>query len=160
MECFFDTERYVLVPYDFHSTGKERTLLSQLHDVGNDDVRTIDIPSLGAAFIYASPDSEDGSVPAACLMLNKLQEVKETHKLMVRFSESLVTVVLSDREHLLFANSFKVSSFADSLYFIMAALKEAVFEPEHTVIHFSGKLSREESELLDRYFPKKVAVEL
>jgi len=160
MSCFFDTERYALVPYDYHSTGKERDLLSRLFEVGKDNVKSVDIPSLGSAFIYASSDSDEGSVPASCLMLNKLQEVKEAHKLLVRFSGGLVTVVLSDREHLLFVNSFPVSSFADSVYFIMAAMREVNFEPEHTVIHYSGTLAKDESDLLDCYFLKKAVVEL
>jgi len=160
MKSFFDTEKYTLVPYEYHSTGKERECLESLFSIQDEEPVAIDVPSFDAAFLYLKPSSAVDSVPASYLLLEQLENVPEMHKLAVRFSEGMVTVSLADREHLLLLCSYPAGTFTDSLYYIFAALKEVLFEPEHTVIHWCGDIQEEDQCLMERYFEKVIHFEL
>lgn len=160
MKAFFDTEKYTLVPYEYHSTGKEREYLSSMVDIGEDEVLAVDVPSCGAALLYVRPSGMDDAVPASFLILEKMESVPESHKLVVRFSEGLVTVALSDRDHLLLLCSYPTRTFTDSLYHIFAALKEVMFEPDHISIYWCGSVSDDGVSTMKTYFEKVIKFEL
>ncbi|MBQ0005846.1 MAG: DUF3822 family protein [Alistipes sp.] len=158
---FFDTEKYTLIPYEFHSTGKEREILSSIFDLTEEeDVRAIDVPDYGAAFLFASIDGDDGSVPSAFGLLEKMESITETHKISVRFSDGLVTVCLTDRDHLLLLCSYRVMNFTDALYYIFLAMRDVKFEPDHSALYWCGSVSDENLTTMKRYFEKIVEFEL
>jgi len=159
MDNFFDTEKYALVPYEYHSTGKEKEYLSSLFELGDLDVKAADVPSFGAALLYACPDGVGNTVPASFLLLGKLEAVHESHKVLVRFSGGLVTLALADRDHLLLLCSYKVSSFTDSLYYVFAAMKEVLFEPDHSSLYWCGEVSDTDMAVMSRYFEKIIEIE-
>lgn len=159
MDNFFDTEKFALVPYEYHPTGKEREYLSSLFELDGCEVRAVDVPSFGAALLYVCPDGVGNSVPASFLLLGKLEAVPESHKVLVRFSDGLVTVAIADRDHLLLLCSYKVSSFTDSLYYVFAAMKEVLFEPDHSSLYWCGEVSDTDMVLMSRYFEKIIEIE-
>jgi len=159
MDAYFDTEKYTLVPYEYHSTGKERACLSSLFELENEDVKALNVPSYGAAMLFASPDGIGDAAPASFRVLELLGQIPESHKAMVRFSDGLVTVALADRDHLLLLCSYKVSSFTDALYYLFAALKEVLFEPDHTALYWCGSVSDGDWNVMSRYFERIIETE-
>lgn len=156
---FFDTEKYTLLPYEYHSTGKEKEYLSSLFEIGDGEVKALDVPLYEAAFLYVSPETAGESIPAAFHLLELMGAVPDAHKLLVRFSEGLVTVSLADRDHLLLLCSYPASSFTDSLYYVFAALKEVLFEPDHTSLYWCGSVQDESLPVLERYFEKVIKID-
>lgn len=158
---FFDTEKYTLIPYEFHSTGKEKECLSSLFEITEqEEVRGMDVPDYGAALLFAYKSGGEDMVPSAFGLLEKMTGIPEAHKLSARFSDGLVTVCIADRDHLLVLCSYKVMTFTDALYYVFVAMKDVMFEPDHSSLYWCGSVSDENVATMKRYFEKVIKFEL
>jgi len=159
MDTFIDTEKYTLVPEDYMSGQDAAELLSALHDTESASVYTVKVPAHHAVMIYALPHGEKEACPSVCRMLALLPEISVPHKLLVRYMSGMVHVVLADKERLLLINTYAAPDFTSALYHIFLAMKEVMFEPDHTVFHWCGNVSPSDLAVVSDYFERQCKVE-
>lgn len=63
-----------------------------------------------------------------------------------------VPTIYSERDRLLFANSFPVEDMVTAQYFIFSVARTVLFNPEHTYIYILGEHNKEMKDSLLKYF--------
>jgi len=159
MDAFVDTEKYTLIPDDYYSGQDADELLSALHDTRDSLIYSVRLPAHNAVMVYALPYGEKESYPSVCRMLKLLPELSSPHKLLVRYVSGVVHVVLADKDRLLLLNSYPAPDFTTAMYHIFLAMREAMFEPDHTVFHWCGDISPLDLDVVSHYFERQCKVE-
>lgn len=159
MDTFIDTEKYTLVPENYFSGQDAAELLSALHDIGASSIYTVKMPAHNAVMVYALPYGEKEAYPSVCRMLALLPGITAPHKLLVRYISGMVHVVLADKDRLLLINSYAAPDFTSALYHIFLAMREVMFEPDHTVFHWCGDVSPLDLAVVSDYFEGQCKVE-
>lgn len=159
MDTFIDTEKYTLIPDEYYSGQDAAELLSALHDTETSTIYSVKMPAHRAVMVYALPYGEKDAYPSVCRMLMLLPTLNTPHKLLVRYISGIVHVALADKDRLLLLNSYPAPDFTTALYHIFLAMREAIFEPDHTIFHWCGDISPLNLNLVSNYFEKQRKVE-
>lgn len=163
VSVYVSTWKYVLIPLEHFDKSSFRASLADVRDISDDDiVQTLDMPSKKAVIVFAVPKiiykslfglSKNVKIyPLSYLLIDRLSTISDNNRLVVAFSDSVIHIVASERDKLLFANSFPAGDIATAEYFILSVAKEVLFNPEHTLIYIYGTAGAYMEHELCKYF--------
>lgn len=144
------TPKVALVPSAFFDPASAREVLSRTVELDQEDkVEYISLPELSAELVYSLFDEE---YPEMYYLLKKLPEIKEYNKILASYGDGVLTLVISQGDNLLLANTFQAADFTTAEYFLFMAVKRLQLNPEVSTVSFLTPLTGEEEMSLYRYF--------
>lgn len=158
---FYNSNRYTLVPLEFFDPENKCTYLEALFGkVRKDSVRYAVSEAHKSVLVYSLEDSgaEDTGAadcdpyPIVYLLLSLLPKIKDYNKLVVSFSETDFTLVLSQGDNLLLANTYDVADAISASYYIFMVLRKFVINTELTKIYVAGDMPESFEKQMSKYF--------
>ena len=144
------TLKVALVPSAFFDPDSLREILSRTVRLDRDDqVEYISLPEFSAELVYSLSDED---YPEMYYLLKKLSEIPEYNKILASYGDGVLTLVISQGDNLLLANTFQAADFTTAEYFLFMAVKKLQLNPEVSTVSFMTPLSGEEEMSLYRYF--------
>ena len=144
------TPKVALVPSAFFDPASAREVLSRTVELDREDkVEYISLPELSAELVYSLSDED---YPEMYYLLKKLSEIPEYNKILASYGDGVLTLVISQGDNLLLANTFQAADFTTAEYFLFMAVKKLQLNPEVSTVSFMTPLSGEEEMSLYRYF--------
>ncbi len=144
------TPKVALVPSAFFDPASARDVLSRTVALDQEDkVEYISLPEYSAELVYSLFDEE---YPEMYYLLKKLPEIAEYNKILASYGDGVLTLVISQGDNLLLANTFQAADFTTAEYFLFMAVKKLQLNPEVSTVSFMTPLSGEEEMSLYRYF--------
>lgn len=144
------TPKVALVPSAFFDPASAREVLSRTVELDQEDkVEYISLPEFSAELVYSLSDED---YPEMYYLLKKLSEIPEYNKILASYGDEVLTLVISQGDNLLLANTFQVADFTTAEYFLFMAVKKLQLNPEVSTVSFMTPLSGEEEMSLYRYF--------
>ncbi|MBR5661499.1 MAG: DUF3822 family protein [Bacteroidales bacterium] len=144
------TPKVALVPSAFFDPALSREVLSRTVELDQEDkVEYISLPEFSAELVYSLSGEE---YPEMYYLLKKLPEITEYNKILASFGDGVLTLVISQGDNLLLANTFQAADFTTAEYFLFMAVKKLQLNPEVSTVSFMTPLSGEEEMSLYRYF--------
>ncbi len=144
------TPKVALVPSAFFDPASAREVLSRTVELDQEDkVEYISLPEFSAELVYSLSDED---YPEMYYLLKKLPEIPEYNKILASFGDGVLTLVISQGDNLLLANTFQAADFTTAEYFLFMAVKKLQLNPEVSTVSFMTPLSGEEEMSLYRYF--------
>jgi hypothetical protein len=107
------------------------------------------LPEFSAELVYSLSDED---YPEMYYLLKKLSEIPEYNKILASYGDGVLTLVISQGDNLLLANTFQAADFTTAEYFLFMAVKKLQLNPEVSTVSFMTPLSGEEEMSLYRYF--------
>lgn len=166
------TPKVALVPSAFFDPASAREVLSRTVELDQEDkVEYISLPEFSAELVYSLstppvvrqahqpseghqldqvPELVEG--PEMYYLLKKLSEIPEYNKILASYGDGVLTLVISQGDNLLLANTFQAADFTTAEYFLFMAVKKLQLNPEVSTVSFMTPLSGEEEMSLYRYF--------
>lgn len=144
------TPKVALVPSAFFDPASAREVLSRTVELDQEDkVEYISLPEFSAELVYSLSDED---YPEMYYLLKKLAEIPEYNKILASYGDGVLTLVISQGDNLLLANTFQAADFTTAEYFLFMAVKKLQLNPEVSTVSFMTPLSGEEEMSLYRYF--------
>ncbi|MBR3440061.1 MAG: DUF3822 family protein [Bacteroidales bacterium] len=144
------TPKVALVPSAFFDPASAREVLSRTVELDQEDkVEYISLPEFSAELVYSLSDED---YPEMYYLLKKLSEIPEYNKILASYGDGVLTLVISQGDNLLLANTFQAADFTTAEYFLFMAVKKLQLNPEVSTVSFMTPLSGEEEMSLYRYF--------
>ena len=144
------TPKVALVPSAFFDPASAREVLSRTVELDQEDkVEYISLPEFSAELVYSLSDED---YPEMYYLLKKLSEIPEYNKILASCGDGVLTLVISQGDNLLLANTFQAADFTTAEYFLFMAVKKLQLNPEVSTVSFMTPLSGEEEMSLYRYF--------
>ena len=144
------TPKVALVPSAFFDPASAREVLSRTVELDQEDkVEYISLPEFSAELVYSLSDED---YPEMYYLLKKLPEIPEYNKILASYGDGVLTLVISQGDNLLLANTFQAADFTTAEYFLFMAVKKLQLNPEVSTVSFMTPLSGEEEMSLYRYF--------
>lgn len=144
------TPKVALVPSAFFDPASAREVLSRTVELDQEDkVEYISLPEFSAELVYSLSDED---YPEMYYLLKKLSEIPEYNKILASYGDEVLTLVISQGDNLLLANTFQAADFTTAEYFLFMAVKKLQLNPEVSTVSFMTPLSGEEEMSLYRYF--------
>lgn len=144
------TPKVALVPSAFFDPASAREVLSRTVELDQEDkVEYISLPEFSAELVYSLSDED---YPEMYYLLKKLSEIPEYNKILASYGDGVLTLVISQGNNLLLANTFQAADFTTAEYFLFMAVKKLQLNPEVSTVSFMTPLSGEEEMSLYRYF--------
>ena len=144
------TPKVALVPSAFFDPASARDVLSRTVALDQEDkVEYISLPEYSAELVYSLSDED---YPEMYYLLKKLSEIPEYNKILASYGDGVLTLVISQGDNLLLANTFQAADFTTAEYFLFMAVKKLQLNPEVSTVSFMTPLSGEEEMSLYRYF--------
>ena len=144
------TPKVALVPSAFFDPASARDVLSRTVALDQEDkVEYISLPEYSAELVYSLFDED---YPEIYYLLKKLPEITEYNKILASYGDGVLTLVISQGDNLLLANTFQAADFTTAEYFLFMAVKKLQLNPEVSTVSFMTPLSGEEEMSLYRYF--------
>ena len=144
------TPKVALVPSAFFDPASARDVLSRTVALDQEDkVEYISLPEYSAELVYSLFDED---YPEMYYLLKKLPEITEYNKILASYGDGVLTLVISQGDNLLLANTFQAADFTTAEYFLCMAVKKLQLNPEVSTVSFMTPLSGEEEMSLYRYF--------
>jgi hypothetical protein len=144
------TPKVALVPSAFFDPASARDVLSRTVALDQEDkVEYISLPEYSAELVYSLSDED---YPEMYYLLKKLPEIAEYNKILASYGDGVLTLVISQGDNLLLANTFQAADFTTAEYFLFMAVKKLQLNPEVSTVSFMTPLSGEEEMSLYRYF--------
>lgn len=144
------TPKVALVPSAFFDPASAREVLSRTVELDQEDkVEYISLPEFSAELVYSLFDED---YPEMYYLLKKLPEIPEYNKILASYGDGVLTLVISQGDNLLLANTFQAADFTTAEYFLFMAVKKLQLNPEVSTVSFMTPLSGEEEMSLYRYF--------
>ncbi len=144
------TPKVALVPSAFFDPALAREVLSRTVELDQEDkVEYISLPEFSAELVYSLSDED---YPEMYYLLKKLPEIPEYNKILASYGDGVLTLVISQGDNLLLANTFQAADFTTAEYFLFMAVKKLQLNPEVSTVSFMTPLSGEEEMSLYRYF--------
>lgn len=144
------TPKVALVPSAFFDPASARDVLSRTVALDQEDkVEYISLPEYSAELVYSLFDED---YPEMYFLLKKLPEITEYNKILASYGDGVLTLVISQGDNLLLANTFQAADFTTAEYFLFMAVKKLQLNPEVSTVSFMTPLSGEEEMSLYRYF--------
>ena len=144
------TPKVALVPSAFFDPASAREVLSRTVELDQEDkVEYISLPEFSAELVYSLSDED---YPEMYYLLMKLSEIPEYNKILASYGDGVLTLVISQGDNLLLANTFQAADFTTAEYFLFMAVKKLQLNPEVSTVSFMTPLSGEEEMSLYRYF--------
>ena len=144
------TPKVALVPSAFFDPASAREVLSRTVELDQEDkVEYISLPEYSAELVYSLSDED---YPEMYYLLKKLSEIPEYNKILASYGDGVLTLVISQGDNLLLANTFQAADFTTAEYFLFMAVKKLQLNPEVSTVSFMTPLSGEEEMSLYRYF--------
>ena len=144
------TPKVALVPSAFFDPASAREVLSRTVELDQEDkVEYISLPEFSAELVYSLSDED---YPEMYYLLKKLSEIPEYNKILASYVDGVLTLVISQGDNLLLANTFQAADFTTAEYFLFMAVKKLQLNPEVSTVSFMTPLSGEEEMSLYRYF--------
>ena len=144
------TPKVALVPSAFFDPASAREVLSRPVELDQEDeVEYISLPEFSAELVYSLSDED---YPEMYYLLKKLSEIPEYNKILASYGDGVLTLVISQGDNLLLANTFQAADFTTAEYFLFMAVKKLQLNPEVSTVSFMTPLSGEEEMSLYRYF--------
>ncbi|MCR5464566.1 MAG: DUF3822 family protein [Bacteroidales bacterium] len=144
------TPKVALVPSAFFDPASARDVLSRTVALDQEDkVEYISLPEYSAELVYSLFDED---YPEMYYLLKKLPEIAEYNKILASYGDGVLTLVISQGDNLLLANTFQAADFTTAEYFLFMAVKKLQLNPEVSTVSFMTPLSGEEEMSLYRYF--------
>ena len=144
------TPKVALVPSAFFDPASARDVLSRTVALDQEDkVEYISLPEYSAELVYSLFDED---YPEMYYLLKKLPEITEYNKILASYGDGVLTLVISQGDNLLLANTFQAADFTTAEYFLFMAVKKLQLNPEVSTVSFMTPLSGEEEMSLYRYF--------
>ena len=144
------TPKVALVPSAFFDPASAREVLSRTVELDREDkVEYISLPEFSAELVYSLSDED---YPEMYYLLKKLSEIPEYNKILASYGDGVLTLVISQGDNLLLANTFQAADFTTAEYFLFMAVKKLQLNPEVSTVSFMTPLSGEEEMSLYRYF--------
>jgi len=139
--------RFALVPEAFFSEESARTMLEKVVPLSKEEPLSFTpVPTADAMMIYA------GERPAVYDLLLSLPKVSGYNKILARYEDGILSLVVADAQSLQLCNAYHAQSFTTAEYFIFLALRKLQINPEISVIHFTSPLSDVQVQSLLSYF--------
>ena len=144
------TPKVALVPSAFFDPASAREVLSQTVELDQEDkVEYISLPEFSAELVYSLSDED---YPEMYYLLKKLSEIPEYNKILASYGDGVLTLVISQGDNLLLANTFQAADFTTAEYFLFMAVRKLQMNPEQSAVHFMSGLTGDEEMSLYRYF--------
>lgn len=144
------TPKVALVPSAFFDPASAWEVLSRTVELDQEDkVEYISLPEFSAELVYSLSDED---YPEMYYLLKKLSEIPEYNKILASYGDGVLTLVISQGDNLLLANTFQAADFTTAEYFLFMAVKKLQLNPEVSTVSFMTPLSGEEEMSLYRYF--------
>ena len=144
------TPKVALVPSAFFDPASAREVLSRTVELDQEDkVEYISLPEFSAELVYSLSDED---YPEMYYLLKRLSEIPEYNKILASYGDGVLTLVISQGDNLLLANTFQAADFTTAEYFLFMAVKKLQLNPEVSTVSFMTPLSGEEEMSLYRYF--------
>lgn len=144
------TPKVALVPSAFFDPASAREVLSRTVELDQEDkVEYISLPEFSAELVYSLSDED---YPEMYYLLKKLSEIPEYNKILASYRDGVLTLIISQGDNLLLANTFQAADFTTAEYFLFMAVKKLQLNPEVSTVSFMTPLSGEEEMSLYRYF--------
>ena len=144
------TPKVALVPSAFFDPASAREVLSRTVELDQEDkVEYISLPEFSAELVYSLSDED---YPEMYYLLKKLSEIPEYNKILASYGDGVLTLVISQGDNLLLANTFQAADFTTAEYFLFMAVKKLQLNPEVSTVSFMTPLSGEEEMSRYRYF--------
>ena len=144
------TPKVALVPSAFFDPASAREVLLRTVELDQEDkVEYISLPEFSAELVYSLSDED---YPEMYYLLKKLAEIPEYNKILASYGDGVLTLVISQGDNLLLANTFQAADFTTAEYFLFMAVKKLQLNPEVSTVSFMTPLSGEEEMSLYRYF--------
>ena len=144
------TPKVALVPSAFFDPASAREVLLRTVELDQEDkVEYISLPEFSAELVYSLSDED---YPEMYYLLKKLSEIPEYNKILASYGDGVLTLVISQGDNLLLANTFQAADFTTAEYFLFMAVKKLQLNPEVSTVSFMTPLSGEEEMSLYRYF--------
>ena len=144
------TPKVAFVPSAFFDPASAREVLSRTVELDQEDkVEYISLPEFSAELVYSLSDED---YPEMYYLLKKLSEIPEYNKILASYGDGVLTLVISQGDNLLLANTFQAADFTTAEYFLFMAVKKLQLNPEVSTVSFMTPLSGEEEMSLYRYF--------
>lgn len=163
VSVYCPTSKYTLVPSEYYSREEAVKVLSSLKTIGIDErVDTLDLPGQKSVMIYAIQDDFISSIkeyqkdakfyPLAYDLIDRIPSLSHNNRIICAFTQGQVHIVASERDKLLFVNSFPAEDMITAQYFIFSVARQVLFNPEHTYIYILGTALEQMREQLLKYF--------
>ena len=163
VSVYCPTSKYTLVPSEYYSREDAVKVLSSLKTIGIDErVDTLDLPGQKSVMIYAVEDEIISSIrdyqkdakfyPLAYDLIDRIPSLSHNNRIICAFTKGQVHIVASERDKLLFVNSFPAEDIVTAQYFIFSVARQVLFNPEHTYIYIKGDGDVQIKDQLLRYF--------
>ena len=144
------TPKVALVPSAFFDPASAREVLSRTVELDQEDkVEYISLPEFSAELVYSLSDED---YPEMYYLLKKLAEIPEYNKILASYGDGVLTLVISQGDNLLLANTFQAADFTTAEYFLFMAVKKLQMNPEVSSVFFRSPLAESEEMSLYRYF--------
>ncbi|MBR2948136.1 MAG: DUF3822 family protein [Bacteroidales bacterium] len=163
VSVYCPTSKYTLVPSEYYSREEAVKVLSSLKSIDIDEkVDTLALPGQMSVMIYAIKDEiisalrehqkEAKFYPLTYHLIDIIPSLSHNNRLICAFTQGQLHIVASERDRLLFANSFPVEDMVTAQYFIFSVARTVLFNPEHTYIYILGEHNKEMKDSLLKYF--------
>ena len=137
-----------LVPTRYFDEKEPRCSLSELFPLSDSEtVSYVEVPEFDAVLVYAGAER-----PVLYDMLRSLARCCEYNRILVSYTDGIVSIVIAQAERLLLANSYPAADFTTAEYFIFFAMKSLQLNPEISTVTMMTPISAEEEMSLYRYF--------
>lgn len=164
------THKFALVPEQFHSSAKERELLSETVALRKADmVESVAVPQYGSVLLYSNSIDESLSrvlsqtvfttggesarvLPEMYYILRDLQNCPEYNKIMATYRDGYLHLAIAQGKSLQLCNVYKAADFTTAEYFLFLAMKSLQLNPEVSTICWRMPLTPDEEMSLYRYF--------
>ncbi len=163
--CLFISEKSTLIPsplFDVQHLRHCLDFVAPLEDL--DEIHFRQLASLNAMNVFAIPSPVAAAVsmyqPNAVFyhqsipLIRLLGAQHPQQGAMLQLNEKLTSLVLYAEGRMVLSNTYKTSSFADSLYFLSYAVQQWQLSSKTLQVYVAGQISPEEELLLQSYYPQ------
>jgi len=143
-------EKSTLVPSRLFDEKTARCFLCESAVLSeNEKISWVRIPAHDAVLVHTV---SSGKVPVLKSLIDAIPSCKEYNKLLIRYADGALYLVIAQGGRLLLANSYEAADFTTAEYFIFLAMKSLQLNPEVTTVEVFSDLTDDEEISLYRYF--------
>ncbi|MBR6346520.1 MAG: DUF3822 family protein [Bacteroidales bacterium] len=164
------TPKFVLVPEQFFSEERARSLLSETVSLSERDVVSyVRIPESASVLLFSPTIGESLSkvisqtvlttsgesapvLPEMYYMLRTMDSLPQYNKILASYMDGHLYLAIAEGRTLRLSNVYEAPDFTTAEYFIFLALSSLQLNPEVSVVSFRTPLSPDEEMSLYRYF--------
>jgi hypothetical protein len=159
----YNTHKFTCIPRQIHKKGDELSALKRLFQIEDlEEINTVTLEEQEMVLIYAANSTMLNKIkeyqpnislyPSIYLYLRYLPLFKEHNKIFFQYIKDKVIITIAEGNKILLCNSYPAQHFNSALYFLLLALKEVQFNPEHTTVYISGNIRDLEILDISKYF--------